>query len=180
MSNVHRRSALAAPGAEELEGDGEIAEVAPEEHAAAPAEGKAEEPMTEEAVTAYFAKGSTTVYTSMDVSCYSASANLNTCLNKGDKVFLFNSMMLPASSIEDSDAATISESTGNMYEVEGHRGGGVTEGEAALGDSDVALDEGRVQRDGGARVLQGLLVLREHHVARGAVPVVRRTFRVQA
>ena len=59
-------------------------------------------------------------------------------------------------------------------------GGGVAEGEAALGDADVALDEGRVQRDGGARVLQGLLVLREHHVARGAVPVVRRTFRVQA
>ena len=56
----------------------------------------------------------------------------------------------------------------------------VAEGEAALGDADVALDEGRVQRDGGASVLQGLLVLREHHVARGAVPVVRRTFRVQA
>merc|ERR1711988_2093332 len=67
-------------------------------------------------VTAYFAKGSTTVYTSMDVSCYSASANLNTCLNKGDKVFLFNSMALPPASA-DTDAPTISESTGNMYEV---------------------------------------------------------------
>merc|ERR1712146_864889 len=41
---------------------------------------------------------------------------LNTCLSKGDKVFLFNSMALPPSSA-DTDAPTISESTGNMYEV---------------------------------------------------------------
>ena len=59
-------------------------------------------------------------------------------------------------------------------------GGGVAEGEAALGDADVALDKGGVQRDGGARVLQGLLVLRQHHVARRAVPVVRGAFGVQA
>jgi len=66
--------------------------------------------------TAYFAKGSSIVYTSMDVSCYSAKAELNTCLSKGDKVFLFNSMALPPSSA-DTDAPTVSESTGNMYEV---------------------------------------------------------------
>ena len=62
----------------------------------------------------------------------------------------------------------------------GAGGGGVAEGEAALGDADVALDEGGVQRDGGARVLQRLRVLREHHVARRAVPVVGGALRVEA
>ena len=66
--------------------------------------------------TAYFAKGSDTVYTSLDTSCYSGKADLNTCLSKGDKVFLFNSMALPPADA-DTDAPTNSEATGNMYEV---------------------------------------------------------------
>merc|ERR1719230_1650299 len=41
-------------------------------------------------ITAYFGQGSTTVYTSSDVSCDSSDATLNGCLQKGDKVFLFN------------------------------------------------------------------------------------------
>jgi len=75
-------------------------------------------------VTAYFAKGSTTVYTSSDVSCDSYSGTLNACLSKGDKVFLFNNQPdgheNTALTNYDTDAAGLvkeSSSTGNMYEV---------------------------------------------------------------
>merc|ERR1719502_1666123 len=72
-------------------------------------------------ITAYFGKGTTTVYTSMDVSCDSGVTPLNACLNKGDKVFLFNNQ---PDGHENTALTTYSEglvkdssSTGNMYEV---------------------------------------------------------------
>merc|ERR1719269_390908 len=55
------------------------------------------DPANSTAVTARFSRGTTTVYTSYDTSCPEAGIdhgnkeiNINACLSKGDKVFLFN------------------------------------------------------------------------------------------
>ena len=74
-------------------------------------------------ITSYFAKGSKTVYTSSDVSCDSYDGTLNACLQKGDKVFLFNNQARTSAAVGDNSLAGAaptaagSESTGNMYEV---------------------------------------------------------------
>merc|ERR1712118_463534 len=71
-------------------------------------------------ITAYFAMGGTTVYTSSDVSCDSYDGTLNACLQKGDKVFLFNNQAQTDGAMGEnlpSPTAKGSESTGNMYEV---------------------------------------------------------------
>jgi hypothetical protein len=74
-------------------------------------------------ITGYFGQGSTTVYTSSDVSCDSYDGNLNACLQKGDKVFLFNNQFTAESALGESfpagsaGLAKGSESNGNMYEV---------------------------------------------------------------
>merc|ERR1712054_363874 len=65
-------------------------------------------------------KGSTTVYTSSDVSCDSYDGTLNACLSKGDKVFLFNNAFTADAAMGDNFPAGLakgSESNGNMYEV---------------------------------------------------------------
>merc|ERR1719258_612001 len=55
------------------------------------------DPANSTAVTARFSRGTTTVYTSYDTSCPEAGIDhgnkeliMNSCLSKGDKVFLFN------------------------------------------------------------------------------------------
>merc|ERR1719359_847228 len=71
----------------------------------------------------YLAKYGTTVYTSTDVSCDTANSgakkhHLNACLDKGDKVFLFDAPVGPDStkaSLESASAFTAD--TGNMYTV---------------------------------------------------------------
>ena len=76
-----------------------------------------------QALTARFAKYGTTVYTSTDVSCDTANSgakkhHLNACLDKGDKVFLFDAPVGPDStkaSLESASAFTAD--TGNMYTV---------------------------------------------------------------
>ncbi|KAH8076335.1 teneurin transmembrane protein [Aureococcus anophagefferens] len=77
-------------------------------------------------ITAYFEKGADTVYTSQDVSCYSGATSrdprvrgpedlLNACLEKGDKVFLFNNQIATYKQAKASDWHP--ESGGNMYEI---------------------------------------------------------------
>ena len=77
-------------------------------------------------ITAYFEKGTDTVYTSQDVSCYSGATSrdprvrgpedlLNACLEKGDKVFLFNNQIATYKQAKASDWHP--ESGGNMYEI---------------------------------------------------------------
>ena len=66
-------------------------------------------------VTARFAKYSTTVYTSADVSC--DSNHLNACLNKGDKVLLpYMPVAQDGVKVSVTDAAA-SANTGNLYTV---------------------------------------------------------------
>ena len=66
-------------------------------------------------VTARFAKYSTTVYTSADVSC--DSNHLNACLNKGDKVLLpYMPVAQDGVKVSVADAAA-SANTGNLYTV---------------------------------------------------------------
>merc|ERR1719252_316396 len=69
------------------------------------------------AVTARFDRGATKVYTSYDTSCPELGIShinhetiMNACLNKGDKVFLFNNRF-------DTADAGQSATAGNMYEV---------------------------------------------------------------
>merc|ERR1719482_89773 len=90
------------------------------------------DPANSTAVTARFSRGTTTVYTSYDTSCPEAGIdhgnkeiNVNACLSKGDKVFLFNNRVdadgntgygdetpgLTDAEVEQSATA------GNMYEV---------------------------------------------------------------
>ena len=59
------------------------------------------DPANSTAVTARFARGTTTVYTSYDTSCPEAGIDhtnkeliMNACLAKGDKVFLFNNRVV--------------------------------------------------------------------------------------
>jgi len=66
------------------------------------------------AVTARFAEGSKTIYTSVDTSCYSGS--LSTCLNKGDKLFLFDANWKVGYE-SDYGSSTAASNTGNMYTV---------------------------------------------------------------
>ena len=94
-------------------------------------------------VTARFARGGTTVYTSYDTSCPEAGIKetnhetiMNACLQKGDKVFLFNNRVDADGNVgygdesRDGDSATPDATTvmtdaevdqsataGNMYEV---------------------------------------------------------------
>ena len=76
-----------------------------------------------QALTARFAKYGTTVYTSTDVSCDTANAggkkgHLNACLDKGDKVFLFDAPVGPDSTKAALESATaFTADTGNMYTV---------------------------------------------------------------
>merc|ERR1712100_484809 len=66
-------------------------------------------------VTARFAKYTTTVYTSADVSCN--SNHLNACLNKGDKVLLpYMPVAQDGVKVSTTDAAA-SANTGNLYFV---------------------------------------------------------------
>ena len=97
-------------------------------------------------ITAYFERGSNMVYTSQDVSCYSG-ANfkgfatgttypsgtvhptefadlenerfdiLNNCLEKGDRVFLFNNQVATWDTQGKHADVDFSENIGNMYEV---------------------------------------------------------------
>ncbi|KAH8055208.1 hypothetical protein JL721_10313 [Aureococcus anophagefferens] len=92
-------------------------------------------------VTAYFEKGTSVVYTSQDVSCYSGTMHgvqsypwaggasseaalrrrrwhdtLNTCLEKGDFVFLFSNKITTMGQ-GDAGPRRLKMSVGNMYEI---------------------------------------------------------------
>jgi len=98
------------------------------------------DPANSTAVTARFSRGTTTVYTSYDTSCPEAGIdhgnkeiNINACLSKGDKVFLFNNRVDADGNTGygDEDIGTAGDETpgltdaeveqsataGNMYEV---------------------------------------------------------------
>ena len=95
-------------------------------------------------VTAYFEKGTSVVYTSQDVSCYSGMMHgvqsypwaggasnenaaysqtsakydtLNTCLEKGDFVFLFSNKITTMGQGDAQGLADSKMSVGNMYEI---------------------------------------------------------------
>jgi len=80
-------------------------------------------PVNSTAVTAYFDRGTTKVYTSYDTSCDTGAATINACLSKGDKVFLFNHRVdadgSPLTSPKGLDDADVDQSStaGNMFEV---------------------------------------------------------------
>jgi hypothetical protein len=61
------------------------------------------------AVTAYWTKGESTIYTSIDTSCYTGP--MVNCLSKGDKLFLFDGNW-PFTKV-----ASSAENTGDMYTV---------------------------------------------------------------
>jgi hypothetical protein len=74
------------------------------------------------AVTAYFAKGSTVVYASTDISCDTRNLGgdkteqtLNACIQKGDKVFLFDAPSAGRDAAIGQPAT--SGNSGNLYEV---------------------------------------------------------------
>jgi len=65
-------------------------------------------------VTARFEKGSDTIFTSVDTSCYTGA--LSTCLSKGDKIFLFDAFW-PQGELAQEDSGDVASNTGNMYTV---------------------------------------------------------------
>ena len=102
--------------------------------------------VTHNPVTAYFEKGSDTIYTSQDISCYSGTYHatmgdseyykadqikytytspdmLNDCIEKGDYIFLFSNFITTAADTDPTShgpaAATagFSNNVGNMYKV---------------------------------------------------------------
>lgn len=69
-------------------------------------------------VTGYWTKGTTRIYTSLPVSCY--NSNLATCLDKGDKIFLFDANWPDSISAAASTRAatpTNAMNSGNLYTV---------------------------------------------------------------
>ena len=98
-------------------------------------------------ITSYFERGSKTVYTSQDVSCYSGATAkggiatgttypsgtvhateyadlenerfdaINNCLEKGDKVFLFNNQVATYRNAGPHSDVDFSQNIGNMYEI---------------------------------------------------------------
>merc|ERR1719274_389112 len=82
------------------------------------------DPANSTAVTARFSRGTTTVYTSYDTSCPEAGIdhgnkeiNINACLSKGDKVFLFNNRVDADGNTGYGAEVEQSATAGNMYEV---------------------------------------------------------------
>merc|ERR1711871_1632170 len=72
----------------------------------------------ESRVYAYFAQYSSLLYTNVDVSCETGNSTVEPCLNRGDKLFVFDAAWGQSAPVGSSGFSALSTNTGDMFTIE--------------------------------------------------------------